>query len=74
MVDMLRRRARELPDLLSKLHPHVTRLASSMDAGLQSSFLQLLATLMPEASDAQAGESRMTRGQCALAACVIHVS
>ena len=41
--------------LLAKLQPHVQTLVGSRDAGLQSSCLQLLAELMPDASDKQAG-------------------
>lgn len=58
MLDTLRRRAGELKQggLLAKLRPHVPDLLHSPDAGLQSSCLQLLAELMPDASDKQAGE------------------
>lgn len=55
---MLHRRARQLSGagLLAKLQPHVPRLVGSTDPGVQSSCLELLATLMPDAPETQAGE------------------
>lgn len=71
VVDMLRRRADTLKQagLLARLQPHLHGLVTSLDVGLQSSSLQLLAALLPDAPEVQIGQ----HVSCTCSACATHI-